>query len=141
MGYEIHITRKESWSDESGDEISLDEWKQLIATDADLRLDDYAEIDLPEGTLRVENEGIAVWTGWIQNEIGGNQAWFNYVEGNISIKNPDTEILKKMHLIARSLHAKVQGDDDEEYNEDGNVIGESVPSSSGSGIKWWQFWK
>jgi hypothetical protein len=38
------------------------------------------------------------------------------------VKNPDTEILKKMWLIAQSLGAKVQGDDGETYGEDGSPL-------------------
>jgi hypothetical protein len=35
------------------------------------------------------------------------------------VKNPDLEILRKMHSIARHLSAKVQGDEGETYDHDG----------------------
>jgi hypothetical protein len=40
---------------------------------------------------------------------------------HISVKNPDASILRKMHQIALSLKAKVQGDDGEEYGADGEL--------------------
>ncbi len=53
MGYDVHITRKDEWFSEEGAEISLDEWKQYIDSDPEMRLDNYAETDTPEGILRV----------------------------------------------------------------------------------------
>ncbi|MEY4875175.1 MAG: hypothetical protein RL708_324 [Bacteroidota bacterium] len=47
----------------------------------------------------------------------GNEAWFSYEEGLITVKNPDNEIVNKMLSIAKVLHAKVQGDDLEYYDE------------------------
>ena len=39
---------------------------------------------------------------------------------NISVKNPDPEVLGKVWQIAQALRAKVQGDDGEIYREDGS---------------------
>lgn len=30
MGYDLHITRREDWTDETGPEISLEEWNELV---------------------------------------------------------------------------------------------------------------
>jgi hypothetical protein len=43
-------------------------------------------------------------------------AWFAYWRGEIRVKNPDDEIIRKMWLVAQSLSAKVQGDDGETYD-------------------------
>jgi len=40
-------------------------------------------------------------------------AWFDHRQGQIIVKNPDDEILEKMYLIAKALHARVQSDDGE----------------------------
>ena len=146
MGYDVHITRKAHWFDEEGDEISLEEWTNYVNSSPDMRLDGFAEAETPEGTLRVEREGLSVWLGYSGHEPHGNMAWFDYFEGNIKVKNPDEEILKKMYQIARSLNAKVQGEECEEYGENGQsnweelkAEGEDIRASQPK--KWWQFWK
>ena len=116
MGYDIHITRQEHWSvvDDS-EKISIDEWTGFLQTQADMRLDNFAEAQLPDGSkLRHDQEGIAVWIGYSRANETGN-VWFYYSDGNISVKNPDDEIMKHMSFIAEKLDAKVQGDDGEFY--------------------------
>lgn len=122
MGYDIHITRKEHWSDD-GPEITLAEWQAYIASDIEMRLDGYAEAALGDGkTLRVENEGLSVWKAYPHHGTNGNMAWFDFRSGNVVVKNPDEQILAKMWLIAQKLRAQVQGDEGECYDADGNVI-------------------
>ena len=88
-----------------------------------MRLDGYAETVTPGGdTLRYESEGLAVWIGYSRHESERNMAWFDFESGDVVVKNPRPEILKKMWLIAQALGAKVQGDDGETYGEDGSVI-------------------
>lgn len=66
-------------------------------------------------TLRLENEGLSVWTAYSRHSENG-MAWFSFHEGNVVVKNPDPEILQKMRLLAQALSAKVQGDDGEFYD-------------------------
>lgn len=146
MGYDIHITRKSEWFDEEGDEISLEEWSEFVNSSPDMRLDGFAEAETPGGTLRVESEGLSVWTGYSGHGKDGNMAWFDYFEGNIKVKNPDEEILRKMYQIAQILNAKVQGEECEVYGEDGQsnwqelkAEGEAMRTTASK--KWWQFWK
>ncbi|MES9948589.1 MAG: hypothetical protein ABW118_06515 [Candidatus Thiodiazotropha sp.] len=146
MGYDLHITRKAEWFEEEGDEITLDEWCDFVNSSADMRLDGYAEAETPDGVLRIESEGLSVWTGYSGNEKDGNMAWFDYFEGNIKVKNPDSEIIKKMYQIAQSLNAKVQGEECEVYGEDGQSNWKEL-KAEGKAIcktrskKWWQLWK
>lgn len=120
MGYEVHITRKADWFDEEGAVITLDEWLEYVASDPDMRADGYAEARMPNGTvLRTEDPGIAVWTAWSRHNEGGGMAWFCYREDHISFKSVDTEVLKKMYQIAETLGARVQGDDGETYDANG----------------------
>ncbi|MBB3225550.1 hypothetical protein FHW69_000140 [Luteibacter sp. Sphag1AF] len=120
MGYDVHITRKAEWFDEHGPSISMDEWKAYIASDPDMRLDGFAEAVLSNGSvLRVRDEGLAVWTAYSVTE---NTAWIGTGCGEIVVKNPDVEILRKMFDIAQALGARVIGDEGEEYGADGTVV-------------------
>ncbi len=113
MGYDLHITRQENWFDEDrAKQISIEEWKEFVANDPEMRLDNYAEADLGNGeVLRVGEEGLTVWTVY----SGSDTVWFGFFKGNISVKNPDDEIIQKMLAIAEKFNARVQGDDGELY--------------------------
>jgi len=132
MGYDVHITRKEDWFEE-GDDISIEEWKAYLKDDKDMRLDNYAKAQVGEGeTLRVESDGLAVWTAYSGHEEGGNMAWFDYQQGNITVKNPDDEILNKMIAISHAFNAKVQGDDGETYPIQEVPVNSTPSQSTGS---------
>jgi hypothetical protein len=121
MGYDVHITRKHDWFDKKGPRISLAEWLAFVAADSEMRLDGYAETRLPDGSVfRTEQEGLSVWTAYSQHDQSGNMAWFLYCDGEIVVKNPDDEILRKMWSTAQDLSAKVQGDDGEIYDSSAN---------------------
>ena len=119
MGYDVHITRRQHWSDTDGPEISLDQWIATVRSDSEMRLDNVAEALMPSGNrLRYENEGLAVWTG-----CPGREVWFDYRRGRVVVKNPDQQILRKMWTVAQRLSAKVEGDEGETYGENGNPVG------------------
>jgi len=131
----LHITRKQRWSDENGPEIRLAEWIAVVAADRDMRLDGYAETRVgDESILRIENEGLAVWTAWPRQSENG-RAWFSFRHGNVVVKNPDLEIRRKMWSLAKILSAKVQGDDGEFYDVSGNEL-RTGPIKQ----PWWRFW-
>lgn len=120
MGYDVHITRRQDWSDKTGPGISLAEWIALVEADPEMRLDGYAEAELDHGrVLRVESEGVSVWTAY-SGHHKGTTVWFDFRQGNIVVKNPDLEVLKKMSSLAQILSARVQGDDGEFYDAAGN---------------------
>jgi len=120
MGYDVHVTRRPNWWDKTGPEISLAEWIALVEADPEMRLDGYAEAKFREGrVLRVESDGLAVWTGY-SGHHNGSTVWFDWRRGNVVVKNPDVEILKKMGSLAQILSARVQGDDGEFYDAAGN---------------------
>jgi len=137
MGYELHITRQTDWFDEDPDlKISPDEWKNYVHGDPEMRLDNYCETKLEDGRiLRIDEVGISVWLSYTGNGLNGNYAWFSYSDGNINVKSPDDEILKKMLLIAERLNAKVLGDDGERYPNEGIIISARKPEKP-----WWKFW-
>lgn len=119
MGYDLHITRKEDWSNEdSTQEISLAEWTAYCQEDDEMRMDNFAEARPSDGSyFKIEKDGIAVWKKYSLDGVNGNHAWFNHSFGNISVKNPDEEIIRKMISISEHLGAHVQGDDGEVYDE------------------------
>jgi hypothetical protein len=101
MGYDVHITRAEDWSDNQGFEISTEEWLNLIQND-------------PELTPMPESEKYSVvWHGPTQY----SETWLDWADGNIYTKNPDKATLRKMWQVAQRLNAKIQGDDGEIYDE------------------------
>jgi hypothetical protein len=122
-GYDVHITRRSDWSDKSGSAITLAEWKKVVAADSEMRLDNFAEAAASDGKkIRIESEGLAVWTKWSKHGKDGNMAWFYYSDGDVSVKNPDKEILGKMFRIAQKLGAQLQGDDGEFYDARGEIL-------------------
>jgi len=143
MGYEVYITRKEFHFDEDGPDISFDEWIDFVNKHPEFRLDGFAEVETPEGEmLRMEADGLSVWEGYSKNESsGGNQAWFLYTEGSISVKNADQELLTKMHELAQQLSAKVQGEEGELYDSEGKQLPEEHEELKESDEKpWWKLW-
>jgi hypothetical protein len=145
MGYEVHITRKENWFDEGGPGITFEEWKNYLASDPEMRLDGFAEASTSDGSiLRVENPGLSVWLAYSGHEKNGNMAWFYHLEDRITVKNPDEEMLIKMYAIAIVLGARVQGDESEIYDSNGQsnwqYLRVDVGEESGTTKKpWWKF--
>ncbi|MGB3007882.1 MAG: hypothetical protein WBC06_15315 [Chitinophagaceae bacterium] len=148
MGYELHITRKANWFDEDDSrQISFDEWTQILVDDKEMRLDGFAEVATTNGdTIKVESEGLSIWTKYSGNGLNGNYAWFDYSLGRIVCKNPDDEIISKMLDIAKRLNAKVQGDEGEIYERsDDNKISyrhiiENNNKQTDNKKPWWKFW-
>jgi hypothetical protein len=121
MGYEVHVTRRANWFDE-GDDISLEEWRQIVGRDPELRMDNVARALSPAGdVIEIKREGIAVWLRHPRAN-DGDLAWICYSEGRITVKNPDPPFLMKMHEIATKLSARVQGDEGEEYDANGDLV-------------------
>lgn len=145
MGYDIHITRKAHWFDETGPGLTLQEWLDYISRDDEMRADGFAEVAAPNGDIiRIESPGIAVWTAYSGQGAERGTAWFCHFKDRITVKNPDPQIVRKMYEISSSLGAKVQGDEGEEYGANGETI-ENTPATPASGpsIKkaWWRFWQ
>lgn len=99
MGYDLHITRKESWADPDGPVLTLDEWLHYVASDKEISRDaDNSEHDF------LFTRGAFTAPLWWRPDLG-----------EIYTKNPDDLLIEKMVEIAKRLKARVLGDDDEEY--------------------------
>ncbi len=121
MGYDVHITRKKDWFNRDQPGFTFEEWSSYIGTDPSMRLDGVARTTTPDGqVIEIQSPGLAVWIAYSGHDED-RTAWFDLSRsGNISVKNPDPEILGKMWEIAQALGAKVQGDDGEIYSADGS---------------------
>lgn len=101
MGNDLHITRKDNWSDEDGPIITLDEWMAYVVGDVEIQDDNE---NGPEDFVYVAhpNGPVPLWWG---------------KDGEIYSKNPDKFTVKKLLEIADHFSAAVQGDDGEEYTD------------------------
>jgi len=146
MGYDLHITRKENWSDDEQNSlnISLEEWLTYIRKpNSELELSDSYWVKVPGSETESHvAPGFCEWTAHPQDE----RPWFEYSYGNISTKNPDESTIKKMISIAKDFNAKVQGDDGEEYelspNNQIRHVGKRLEDETVNEEKkpWWKFW-
>ena len=156
MGYNVYITRQKHWADsEASNFITLEEWTSVVNSDPEMRLDNYAETVSNNGeTIRIEREGLTVWTGFPDDGIDGNHAWFDFFNGNIVVKNPTDEIIEKMISLASLLKAEVVGDDGGYYlwKEERNEVEEeeikeiakeeTIATYHKKEKKaWWKFWQ
>ena len=143
MGYNLHITRKDHWSDpEDKKNITIEEWLNYVNGDPELKLTNGYKFAIPSIDDRwIDKPG---WTEWLSHPDAKFEfyPWFDYEDGSIDTKNPDLPTLKKMLSIAEILNAKVQGDDGELYDE--NYIIEEMKRAEAKKIinkkPWWKFW-
>jgi hypothetical protein len=100
VGYDVHITRADEWSDNADAPISLDDWKAVAETEADLVADPR------------NGDGFFLARGLRDD---GGDGWFDWYEGDVFTKDPDRPTLAKMLSLAARLNARVQGDEGELY--------------------------
>ena len=105
MGYDLHITRAEFYANNSGHEITAEEWLRYIENDPELQL------------VPTNGKHFAKWSGKSKYP----DPWFDWFEGCIDTKNPDKAIVGKMLQIAKQLGARVQGDDGEFYDDTSEI--------------------
>jgi hypothetical protein len=101
MGYDLHITRKNDWTDEEHP-IAVDEWRQTIASDPRLVQDPND----PDTAFLVDAQ----------------VEWLTWNRGTIYTKNPSERMVDEMIRLASNLNARVLGDDGEEYQPERKVV-------------------
>lgn len=115
MGYDLHITRKDDWSDGDGPVIAETEWRAVIDADSALTLDTDTKHD-----------------DWVFAAWRSQAGVLAYHDGEIVAKDPDEPLIWKMVEIAGRLNARVKGDDGEQYPSALKVAGRGrVRSGSG----------
>jgi hypothetical protein len=129
----LHITKAKLWTDSEASPIAESAWNQLVASDPDLEMTGVAEAETPDGVLRYENRGLAVW-----RHPSGEKVWFDFRRGRVVVKNPDEATIEKMVAVARRLGARVVGDDGETYAGGGQPPTPAKPSLSARISGWFQ---
>jgi len=113
MAYDIHITKRNRWTDK-GSDITPEDWEHLLATNNDLVPVEKIEGETKAGDrfeYKLKESELARW----ENLSSGSTVWLVFQKGVINISGPDESIIKKAKEIALKLSAKVQGDELEIY--------------------------
>lgn len=142
MGYDLHITRMEDWSDADGPEITLEDWILYVSRDKSLKIDhEKSAASDPSVASGAKEPGHAFWADWPGRAAGEREAWVWHARGNLTAADPDAAFRRKLFLIADSLGAKLQGDGGEIYNSNGDPEkGRIKLSADGRKRAWWKFW-
>jgi hypothetical protein len=112
MGYGLHITRKQEWSQDGGDVIELAEWLGAVAQLGGLH--PIAEAQLGDTALKLPEE----WHShrWSAHpEHRGTGPIFELSNGNVNFGATDTASLHFALRLAAVLRARIVGDEGEEY--------------------------
>ncbi|HKB58547.1 MAG TPA: hypothetical protein VKC56_00735 [Gallionellaceae bacterium] len=117
----LYITRKTRRSDPAGPAITLREWLAYLDADPEMHPVGFAEVETPDGSRYPVSTGLAVWLGYSQHRHG-DLAWFDLVNGHITVSTPNPEIIRKMQRIAGALEARVEGEHGERYDADGREV-------------------
>lgn len=148
MGYELHIIRKKDYdNDRESSSIMLEEWLEYVSADDELELTNGYKTSIPDTeTDWVDDPGYCLWTAHSESKPA-DKVWFAFWNGVISTKYPDDATIRKMFLIANALNAKVQGDDNEFYDEHyfeskAKLASQQHPKDNAPFVKkpWWEFW-
>src|SRR5262245_55779019 len=124
MGWEVHMTRAEHWTESDQCPITKEEWLAVIKADPELRIEE------------ANGPCFAVWPGPCIYPEG---SWFDWPDGQVNTKNPDRAILGKLLQLADKLSATVQGDDGEIYSCPEDLPVSNVVKTSPRRV-WWRFW-
>jgi hypothetical protein len=119
MGYELHITRADDWFKNSDNQITADEWLELLGKDPELK------------QAGIEQYG-PYFVVFAHVSDPAKSSWLSWFDGNIESKFPTSRMIKKMISLSKQLGAKVQGDDGEVYTlEEMHGVDEAYDKSLG----------
>ena len=108
FGYNLYITRAESWLDAADQAITEAEWHAVVAGDPSLTINTASYVDQKVGGI-IKRTHPVEWSG----SSDGNAFWYD--GGAIECKNPTELWRRKMVELAAQLSARVLGEEDEEY--------------------------
>ncbi len=106
MGYDLHITRADCWTDHAVYPISLAEW--------------IAVVDAEPG-MAVHDTG-GVYPSFTYTTADGQCLALNWRDGLVTLWGSGwrIETAAQLAVVAQKLGARVVGDEDEEYHADGS---------------------
>ncbi len=143
MGYEVYVTRRESWADEDGPYITLSDWLGYLSIDPSLQRDVQFGSGRTKSNGGYEESTHVIWTEW-PGQGDGKEARFYLDDGNVVASDTDVAIRQKLFVMAHVLEAKVQGAKGELYNSVGEPEGRGRKRRSktppGAEKSWWRFW-
>jgi hypothetical protein len=111
VGYDIHITKAQEWSDSTSQPIPEADWLSVVGQDPTLTIRQADELrmrDRKTGLVRVIHPVV-----WMGPDGEATPLWFD--EGRATTKNPSKAAIAKMKEIAAKLGAHVVGDEGERY--------------------------
>jgi hypothetical protein len=138
MSNYIRITRAASsidaW-DPHDNAISREDWLALVNEDSEMKVLPVGPMPLPGAPKHGVKElgDIVLWseTGSFDEQ---SSVWLYYEEpGFIQMKptvNSPDSLARKLNEIARKLNARAIGEDDEQYDDEGEVIESTLPQAS-----------
>jgi len=110
MSIYVYISRRAGPLDEGGPSIAASEWLSVIEKDS---------------TLRVARQDESEWLGRHARIWSGHQhsPAFDWVNGQIEVKDPDGETIAKMKELAAKLQASVFSESGELFDNTGGHAG------------------
>lgn len=110
MSYDVFIIRSEEWADSRSNPILESEWIDLFSNDPEFIQDEACS----------KNDALMVTI--VPGEDGEEASvpdYFGWYNGKIYVSKPTKRALIKMASIARRLNARVVGEYNEVYDENG----------------------
>jgi hypothetical protein len=106
VGYDIHIVRTNNWLEAESDPICKEDVDRMIASDPELQWSTADYVDVREVGGIIKRYYAILWN---------RSPAFLWCKAEISCSNPTKQQIIKMIQVARTLGAKVIGDEQEEY--------------------------
>ncbi len=105
MGFEIHLTRADSWLDSTDAPISVSEWEAFASGRSDLRVSGSVSFE------EVGEQPVYSWVGPAGEDV--SLYWYDH---RIEVTGvSDERCARALVPLAQQLSARVVDDDDEDY--------------------------
>jgi hypothetical protein len=110
MSFQVYISRQADPFDDSGPAISAEDWLHCIGAEPDFRV--------PEGDeSKWLGKHARIWSDYKYPMA------FDWVSGQIEVKNPDAQTIVRMKKLAGKLSATIFSETGELYDESGGHAG------------------
>jgi hypothetical protein len=108
MSYDLHITRAGDWIDADQHSITRAEWERFAESHPEL---------IRDGEVSWEDIGMQPVYSFTLPD--GSQAWLSWRDEHVHV-NGRFQDVAAIAALAAQLHARLVGDDNEEYHPDGS---------------------